>query len=252
MRDSRISASIAPAPPVFPPGAGFLGVLMLDTRFPRLVGDIGNPASFDVPVVTRVIRGARPEHAVQGAAAQRAAGLAEPFLAALHELEGEGAAAITTSCGFLVLMQARLQAAASVPVVTSSLLLLPSLLKQRAHVGVLTISAQNLDEEFLAAAGVPAHRMGDVAIEGVDPRGEFARAILGNQATLDVERAVRDVVEAALRLKAREPALTDLVLECTNMPPYAAAIERATGCRTWSLLQSSVLLAPWKQGGERM
>ncbi|GAB2582166.1 aspartate/glutamate racemase family protein [Ramlibacter solisilvae] len=221
-------------------------MLTLDTRFPRLPGDIGNPASFPVPTLTRVVRGAGPRDAVQGAAGQRAAGLFEPFRAAMHQLELEGAAAITTSCGFLVLLQQRLQAAARVPVVSSSLMLLPGLLEEQRQVGVLTISAEHLGEEFLEAAGVPASRLADVAVEGVEPGGAFARTFLGNEPRIDIVAAATDVLAAAQRLKLRAPQLTDLVLECTNMPPYARLIERATGLRTWSLLQSPALLAPFK------
>lgn len=247
----RIDAIAAPAPYVFPSRRTFLGVLTLDTRFPRPLGDIGNPASFRVPTLTRVVRGAMPRDAVQGAEGQLAAGLFAPFCAAMKQLEHEGAAAITTSCGFLVLLQERLQQAAKVPVLTSSLLLLPELLKQHGRVGVLTISARDLGDKYLEAAGVPASRMADVLVEGVDPDGSFARAILGNETRLDLIAAEADVVAAARRLAARAPDLTDLVLECTNMPPYAAAIRAATGLRCWSLLQCSALLAPFQGRRER-
>jgi hypothetical protein len=225
----------------------FIGVLTLDTRFPRLPGDIGNPASFGVPALTRTVREARPDQAVQSAAGQRAADLVTPFCHAMRDLERMGAASITTSCGFLVLMQEELQARAKVPVVTSSLLMLPALLGKNARVGVLTISARLLGEEFLAAAGVPASRIDDVVVEGVDAQGEFARAMLENRPRFDVARARREVVDAARRLNERDRSLTDVVLECTNMPPYAADIGRATGLQCWSLLQSEVLLAPLRR-----
>jgi hypothetical protein len=247
MEAPRINAIAAPTPSVFAP-RGFLGVLTLDTRFPRLLGDIGNPASFGVPTLTRVVRGARPDQAVQSAAGQREAGLAQPFIEAMRDLERAGAGAITTSCGFLVLMQEQMQAAATVPVVTSSLLMLPQLLESNARVGVLTVSASHLGDEFLAAAGVPASRMQDVVIEGVDPQGEFAQVFVGNRPTMNFARVQRDVLEAARRLHARAPEVTQLVLECTNMPPYAREIEKATGLRCWSLLQSERLLAPLRRG----
>lgn len=243
----RVNAIAGPAPSVFPEGRpGFVGVLMLDTRFPRPLGDIGNPASFPVPALTRVVRGARPGLIVQDAARQRSAGLLRPFVRVMRELEDEGAAAITTSCGFLVLMQRELQAASRVPVVTSSLLLLPMLLGAQPQVGVLTISAEHLGAAYLQAAGVPQDRMADVLVEGVDPQGHFAQAILGDQRDLDFAAARRDVVAAALRLKARAPGLADVVLECTNMPPYARDVELATGLRAWSLLRSPALLAPFQ------
>lgn len=242
MDAERINAIARPAPSVFASGR-FLGVLALDTHFPRLLGDIGNPASFPVPALTRVVRDARPHHAVQPAAAQLAADLFTPFSRAMRELEAMGAAAITTSCGFLVLMQERLQALARVPVVTASLTMLPGLLERHARVGVLTVSAANLGEDFLVAAGVPPSRMGDVVVEGVDAQGEFAQVFLGNRPFMDFASARRDVVEAAQRLHAKDRSLTDVVLECTNMPPYQREIEAATGLRCWSLLQSERLLA---------
>jgi hypothetical protein len=249
MEAPRINASGPAAPSVFaqPRGHGFLGVLTLDTNFPRLVGDIGNPASFGVPVLTRTVRGAKPELVVQRARGQREAGLVGPFVQAMRELEQAGAAAITTSCGFLVLMQQELQACASVPVVTSSLLLLPGLLESHGRVGVLTVSAGRLDEEFLVAAGVPASRMDGVVVEGVDADGEFAQVFLGNRSTMDFARVAREVVDAAKRLALRAPDITQLVLECTNMPPYIRQIEAATGLRCWSLLQARRLLAPLGQ-----
>src|SRR3569623_184261 len=144
MDEPRINAIAGAAPSVFAsgPARGFVGVLTLDTRFPRLPGDIGNPASFDVPALTRTVRHASPQQAVQSAAGQRAADLFTPFCHAMRDLERMGAAAITTSCGFLVLMQERLQAQATVPVVTSSLLMLPGLLERHRRVGVLTVSAR--------------------------------------------------------------------------------------------------------------
>jgi hypothetical protein len=250
MEGPRINAIATPAPSVFA-RRGFLGVLTLDTRFPRLPGDIGNPASFEVPTLTRVVRGASPALVVLSAQGQRDANLGAPFVRALHELEAAGASAITTSSGVLVLMQGELQAQANVPVVTSSLLLLPGLLASHAKVGVLTVSAGQLGDAFFAAAGVAASRMDDVVVEGVDPAGEFAATFVGNRETMDFARVRAEVVDAARRLHARAPEVTQLVLECTNMPPYVRDIEAATGLRCWSLLQAERLFAPLRWPRER-
>jgi len=132
-------------------------------------------------------------------------------------------------------------------VITSSLMLLPGLLRQQARVGVLTISAGKLGREHLRAAGVPRERLADVIVQGVDPASEFATRILGNQPAMDLAQAGADVVAAAIALKAREPALTDVVLECTNMPPYCDAITAATGLKTWCLLDDTRLFKAWPQ-----
>jgi hypothetical protein len=188
-----------------------LGVLMLDTRFPRVPGDIGNPATFDFPAKYVVVRGASPQRVVR----ERDPALLQPFIDAAHGLVRDGATAITTSCGFLVTFQDDLQAALPVPVWTSSLLLLAEL----RHAGVVTVDAASLQ----LGATTP--------VEGITPGCAFQRTLLDDLPTLDTDDARRQVVAAAERLVARHPALTDVVLECTNMPPYAEAVRRATGRR---------------------
>ncbi len=243
MKDTRINASTAPAPPVFPPVGPRprLGVLMLDTRFPRPPGDVGHPGTWNADVIFRVVQGIGPSDAVTTAEGLRAGRVLPAFTAAARGLAREGACAVTTSCGFLVLLQQELQDAVPVPVVTSSLLLLPGLLAEDGQVGVLTISAERLGDGHLLAAGVPQDRLVDVRVQGVAPGSEFARAILGNRDEMDLAQAGRDVVAAAVALKARLPHLRTLVLECTNMPPYAASIREATGWRVLSLADSPVL-----------
>lgn len=235
------------SPRLLTPGqAPFLGVVMLDTRFPRPAGDLGNLSTYTVPVNIRVVRGIWPDKVVQSAAGLHAGRVGPAFAAIVRALVREGAASITTTCGFLVLLQKELQAAARVPVITSSLMLLPKLLAAQPRVGVLTISATALGKEHLRAAGVPRERLGDVIVQGVDPQGEFVTRILGNQPEMDLELARRDVVAAAVALKARAPSLTDVVLECTNMPPYREAITAATGLKIWCLLDDARLFKPFQ------
>lgn len=238
------AAATVPINVTFPDG--FLGVVMLDTKFPRPEGDIGHPSAFGVPTRRCVITGAWPEKIVQSGASLRKGRLVAPILQLVRRLEQDGAKAITTSCGFLVLLQKEMQAQVKIPVITSSLLQLPGLLAQHARVGVLTISSSKLGVEHLRAAGVPRERMTDVVVQGVDATSEFATAILGNRPEMDSEKAAADVLAAALALKQREPSLTCVVLECTNMPPYRAAIEAATGMKTWALVDDERLIKPWR------
>lgn len=219
-----------------------LGIVMLDTRFPRPLGDVGNPASWPVPALLRVVPRLVPGIVVQSAAGLRAADVVPAIALALQELQAAGCTAVTTSCGFLVLLQDELQAGLRIPLVSSSLLQLPALLAREKAVGVLTIAADALGRDHLLAAGVPPGRLGDVVVQGVDPAGEFARALLANAATMDLERAGADVVDAAKALARRAPDVGTVVLECTNMPPYAARVRAETGLAPLSLFDSRVLL----------
>ena len=117
-----------------------LGILMLEARFPRIPGDMGNAGTWPFPVLYKVVSGASPQRVV----AEKAAGLLPNFVAAAKELEALGADGITTNCGFLSLYQKELAAAVSVPVATSSLMQVPmiqSTLPAGRRVGVLTVSA---------------------------------------------------------------------------------------------------------------
>jgi aspartate/glutamate racemase len=223
----------------------FLGVLMLQSHFPRPLGDIGHPDSFPVPTRRLVVGEATAQKVVQHAPGLASSGLVGAFIAAARDLERQGAAAITTSCGFLVLFQQQLQEAVQVPVVTSSLLMLPGLLQVHRQVGLLTVSSALLGPEFIEAAGVPRERVADVIVQGVEPSGEFASVILGDRPRMDTNTAAREVVKAARELKRRAPDIHTLVLECTNLPPFASQIEQATGLRTLSLLQCETLLRPF-------
>jgi hypothetical protein len=197
--------------------AGILGLLMLDTAFPRVPGDVGHVASWQMPLLVATVTGASPQRVVQ----QGDPALLQPFIDAARDLVARGATAITTSCGFLVQVQSALQAALPVPVWTSSLLLLPTLERP----GVVTVDAASLAPLHLLAAGADA----TIPIEGLEPGCSLQNTLLQNQLVLDARAAEADVVAAALRLVQRHPEVAHLVLECTNMPPYAAAVQAATG-----------------------
>src|SRR5262245_65013094 len=120
-----------------------VGILMLDTRFPRIPGDMGHAATFPFPVRYHRIAGASPDLVVR----RGAAGLLDAFIEGARQLEREGVGAVTTNCGFLVKHQAELAVAVRVPVLTSSLLLVPlvhRMLPPGRTVGILTVNAPGL------------------------------------------------------------------------------------------------------------
>ena len=202
-----------------------LGILMLEARFPRIPGDMGNGTTWPFPVLYRVVGGASPEKVVL----KGAAGLLPDFVEAARDLVRLGAEAITTNCGFLSLFQRELAAAVGVPVATSSLMQVPwvqATLPPGKRVGIVTVSAAPLTPKHLEAAGVPL----DTPVTGTENGREFFRVLIkAEKDDMDVELARQDVVQAALDLVAGHPDIGAIVLECTNMPPYAADVQAATG-----------------------
>ena len=210
-----------------------VGILMLDTRFPRIVGDMGNAATFPFPVRYQRVSGADPDLVVR----QGAAGLLPAFIEAAQLLEREGVGAITTNCGYLAKFQAELAASVRVPVFTSSLLLVPlvhRLLRPGRRVGIMTVNAATLTSEHLAGAGIG----GDIpiAVAGMETEKEFTRVLLGNELVLDVDAAREEHVRVARRLVGEHPDIGALVLECTNMPPYSTDIQRETGLPVFDIV----------------
>lgn len=227
-----------------------IGVIMLDTRFPRPPGDVGNPATFGGRAIYEIVPGAVVARVVRAETPDPE--LIAPFLDARDRLVRAGVGLVTTSCGFLVPFQAALARGCPVPVVTSSLLALPALAERCAaagrRAGVITIHAGRLTHDYLVAAGAdPA-----TPVEGTESGRELTAKILADAADLNPAAAERDVVEAGERLRARCPDLGAVLLECTNMPPYRAALARRLGLPVHDILtvlaEHAPALALWPGG----
>jgi hypothetical protein len=59
---------------------------------------------------------------------------------------------------------------------------------------------------------------------------------MDNRGPLDVQAAAEQVVGAASALADAHPEVAALVLECTNLPPYASRIQEATGLPVWDAI----------------
>ncbi|MBU8910182.1 MAG: aspartate/glutamate racemase family protein [Desulfobacterales bacterium] len=204
--------------------ASSFGIIMLDTTFPRIKGDIGNPATFGFPVRYRVVKGASPERMV----IQADKSLIQPFIEAGRSLIREGAFAIATSCGFLALFHKELTQALDVPVFSSSLLqvhMAQSIIRKNQKVGIITARKESLTRGHLAAIGIEHYPL---AIIGMEKAEEFSSVFIKGKPTLDSEKCGKEMKTAALNLKKQHPDIGAIVLECTNMPPYTKIIHTAT------------------------
>jgi Asp/Glu/hydantoin racemase len=129
--------------------------------------------------------------------------------------------------------------------VTSALLQIPDLqagLPPGRRVGVITFDSRRLSPAHLAAAGAPA----DTPLAGLENGRELHRVIAGDLPRLDAARAEADQLAAGRALKAAAPDLGCVVLECTNLPPYRAALARALGLPVHDLV---TMLRPRLIGG---
>lgn len=224
-----------------------VGILMLDTRFPRIHGDMGNATTFPFPVRYHRVAGADPDLVVR----RGAEGLLPAFVEGAEALEREGVGAITTNCGFLIKYQRELARAVRVPVFTSSLLLVPlvhKMLPAGQRVGIMTVNASTLTPEHLTGAAIGPDV--PLAVVGMETEKEFTRVLLDDELELDVDLAREEHIRVARRLVNEHPDVGAIVLECTNMPPYAADIQRETGRPVFDILSLVTLVHDARVAGQ--
>ncbi|GLI19325.1 hypothetical protein TSYNTROOL_05200 [Tepidanaerobacter syntrophicus] len=209
-----------------------IGILMLDTKFPRIYGDIGNAGTFSFPVKYKKVAGATSQRVVREADPT----LIQPFIEAAQELEKEGVAAITTSCGFLAIFQELLADAVNIPVFASSLLQVPlahRMLKKGQKVGIMTASKPHLTK--LHFQGVGADNI-PVVIYGMESQEEFPKVFLDQKETLDVSKVEEEMTEVAKTMVSENPDIGAIVFECTNMPPFRKSVQDAVNLPVFDIV----------------
>jgi|TARA_R110002072_G_scaffold94336_5_gene208507 hypothetical protein len=203
-----------------------VGIIVMDCLIPYPPGTPGNASSFGFPVLYEVVGGATMESLIYAPSA----GLAEPFLEAGRRLVAQGVRAVFGNCGFMVLFQEQMAGELPVPVFMSSLLQLPLVARGLARgqsVGIISASAASLTprhiEIALGGATVAFH------IAGLENRPAFKAAVHDQCGKLDFDAVEAEVVAAACDLVAHHPDIGALLFECTDLPPYAHAVQQATG-----------------------
>ena len=200
-----------------------IGILLLDTSVPFIPGDVANATTYRFPVRFSKVTGFSVARALG-----RDPGVYGALKHAALELAAQGVRAVTGDCGFMAFHQKRLSRELPVPVFLSSLLQIPfmlSILGEACKVGVITADSRSLDATLLAQVGVT-----DVArlvVEGLESRSSFYRFAIEEEGTLDTAEVEAELIEAARSLMARDRAVKALLLECSLLPPYAAAVQAA-------------------------
>ena len=202
---------------------------MLDTSFARPRGDVGNPESWDFPVLLHVVRGAGARRVVDGDDA-----VVGDFIAGARALARQGALGAITSCGFLAAWQQRISEHSPIPVATSALLQIPPIARSlpgSRRVGVLTYDARALGPEHFLGVGADP----DTPTAGLPRDGAFHRMI-EHGAPYDPAALEAEVLAAARALLAAHRGIGAIVLECTNLPPFAAAIRAQSNLPVYDIL----------------
>lgn len=209
-----------------------IGILMLDSKFPRIRGDVGNAKTWDFPVLYKTVVGGTPKKVVLELTEDDI----EPFILAAKELEQAGVKAITTSCGFLALFQKQLANAVSIPVFTSALLMVPFVKRfigENRKIGILTANSKTLSDAHLRAVGICKE---DVVIKGLEDKEVFTDFTVQNWDQVDTEKCRAELLEATEELLHENDDIGAMVLECTNMPPYTKDIQQVAGMPVFDIV----------------
>ena len=202
-----------------------IGILILDASYPCVPGNVGNATTFPFPVRYQEVQGASIDRLLN----QADPSLAAPFIEAAIRLRDRGVKAITGACGFMALFQKEVAAAVDIPVFLSSLLQVPFMHRITAGkpVGIITANSSCLTPRHFDNVGIDSTI--PMVIAGMENQTEFREAVLEEKGTLDSSLIETEVMGVAEELVRRNPEIGSILLECSDLPPYAHAIQSVTG-----------------------
>lgn len=209
-----------------------IGIIMLDTIFPRIVGDIGNAGTFPFPVLYKTVSRAFPAKVVL----ENDPALLSGFIAAARDLELAGVKAITTSCGFLAIYQQELAASVAIPLFTSSLLQVPlvkRIISPTQRVVIVTAHKEKLSSRHLEGVGIADT---SAVIVGMEEKPEFRNTFIQQKPEMNLDKIIEEVTETACDIKNSYPDAGAIVLECTNLSPFKNIFQKAGGLPVFDII----------------
>jgi len=213
-------------------GGYSVGILLLDYKGPFVPGDVGNASGYDYPVLFRTVPKATSKRVFAGDPELEAA-----VIEAAKALEAEGVKGISSDCGYFVNYQEAVAKAVKVPVYLSSLLQLPFIsasIGRNRPIGVICANSRSLGNRVLEMTGLGVER--EVLIKGMQDEPVFGSSVTGDCLQLDPDVIEAEVVGVARRMVQERPEMGAILIECSMLPPYARAVQDATGLPVFDFL----------------
>lgn len=198
-----------------------IGILLLDTSVPFIPGDVANATTYSFPVRFQKVHGFTVSRALS-----KDPEIYGHLLDAAQELVQQGVRAISGDCGFMGIHQQKLARDLDVPVFLSSLLQLPfitNVIHTDANVGIITADSRSLDADLLSTVGVSDPT--NLVIWGLEDQPHFYQFAIEESGSLDTDAVRNEVVEVARRMVTKDQRIRAILLECSLLPPYAAAVQ---------------------------
>lgn len=200
-----------------------IGIILLDTFTPFIPGDVGNASTYSYPVRYKTIKNFTVNRMYD-----MDSSFIEAFKEAGRELVQEGVKAITGDCGYMALFQEELAQELDVPVFMSSLLQVPFIqrtLRSTEKVGIICSNSKFLSEPLLSSVGITDTDR--LVIKGLEDQEYFCKGVIIEVGELHADKVEQEVVSKALELVQENPSVKVILLECSVLPPYAAAVQKA-------------------------
>ena len=199
-----------------------IGILMIDYFNPFIPGDVGNAYTYDFPVLYHLV----PDVTIKRLVEEGDLSLAQNIVDAALHLQRQGVKAITSDCGYMLHFQDIVRKAVDVPVMMSSLLQLPlisALLPPSQSIGIICANSSSLTDDMLRKAFPAQDR--EIFVGGMQKQSEFRHAILDEMGDIDPEAVSQEVVAIGVGLIDQHPSIGAILLECSNLPPYAKSLQ---------------------------
>ena len=207
-----------------------VGILMLDMKAPLPPGNVGNAKSYNFPVRYKVLTGIPSDwwNDEEGPSDRRCG----VFIEKAKELEAEGCKAITSGCGFFAIYQERVANAVNIPVFLSPLLMVPMvsrMIGKSGKVAIITANGERLSQgNYLPVVGI--EKSINYVIGGMEACEEFTKVHVTQTKDTINPSVIQDyIVDLSLKMVKEDPDIRAFIFECSDLPPYAKAVARASG-----------------------
>lgn len=215
-------------------GGVTIGLIQLRAHLPMAPGNMGNATTFDFPLLYREML---PENPYDIMALEPPEAFTDEIVKAARWLELQGVRAIMGNCGFFGTYQNVVAEQIDTPFYSSSLIQLPTILQslpRKKKVGVITASGEVLAAgPAIENCGVsPEDKANRIVIGGLE-NGPEMKKVLNLVGSYNMLLLEQEIVAMARSLVEKDPAIGSILLECTELPPAAHAVQNAVRLPVW-------------------
>lgn len=201
-----------------------IGILVFNGKSPRIPGDPGNSATFNFQVCYEIVNGSFKD-LIEGSEE-----IKDNIINAAANLESKGIKAIVGDCGLMGLYQDEMRSAVNIPVIASSLTLIPlirGVIAKKGKIGLLTGHSELLKPKHFEGAGVAT--TDDIVIQGMENESHFKEIVIEGGTDLDPCKMEEDVLNAVGKLLKKSGNISAILLECSNLASFSYAIYKKFG-----------------------